>query len=77
MDTREAPAIVRGSELRGLAINVNDSHGDLIDIEFFCIECAEDRQIIGDALPWPAYQFGDYDTCCMDCGAVINKGTED
>ena len=67
------PAIVRGNVQPAIMHEVNDSRGDLVDIIFYCNDCAESHATGEECLPWPAYPFStDYDTCCNDCGALIN-----
>lgn len=69
-------AIVQGSARRAVAYFIEDSNGDLVDIEYACII----HGIPNGALPWPAYgeNFGDSDVHCRekDCRALINQTRE-
>lgn len=47
---------------------IEDSDGDLLDVEFFCDWHSE------DILPWPCYAWPDYDVHCTTCGELIHKG---
>jgi hypothetical protein len=68
--THEAtgPARVRGNERTAIAVFIEDERGELVDIEYVC----EDNERGIGALPWPAFDFGDSDIYCSDCGALIN-----
>ena len=67
-----APAIVSGDEMRATAYFIEESNGDLVDIEYECVDC-EDSPC--DALPWPAFDFGDSGAYCRECGAIIQTAT--
>ena len=67
-------ALVNGNQTRAQATFIEDSHGDLVDIEFYCIDCRD--FFYEEALLWPAYDFSpDYDTCCSNCGITINQAS--
>lgn len=67
------PARVQGSETSAIAFFVTDQRGDLVDVEFVCADCQRVAESIV-ALPWPAFEFSpDYDTCCRECGAIVNR----
>ena len=70
---RNALAIVQGSERSALALFITDSNGDLVDIEYLCrYSCAASMpDALAGALPWPAFDFGEYGAYCRDCGEVI------
>ena len=71
-----SPAYVQGNERQAIAVFIEDRRGDLVDIEFYCRfdQCGEGIDL-SDCLPYPAYDFSpDYDTCCNECGQLINKG---
>lgn len=77
------PAIVQGSEERGLAIFVEDERGDLVDIHYVCYSCSLDchKTEYENALPWPAYDWPDYCVYCEDCEhdnarTLINVGQD-
>jgi hypothetical protein len=66
------PARVTGSEQRAMAEFIEDSRGDLIDMRYWCLDCA-DEDLYAVAYLWPAYDFSpDYDTHCEGCKALIN-----
>lgn len=71
------PAIVHGNERTAIAVFREDERGNLVDIDFYCYtanDCADFRTETQSALRWPAYSFSpDYDTCCSDCGAIIQR----
>ena len=78
-DTEQnAPAIVQGSERSALAFFVTDSRGDLVDIEYLCrYSCAAtEPDALASALPWPAFDFGEYGAYCRDCGELIEEAHE-
>lgn len=53
------------------AYMIEDSHGDLVDIEYKCSYCVYQQDL--DAGEWmPAYQWPDYDVVCA-CGEIINE----
>lgn len=66
------PARVQGSHGRGLAIIVADARGDLVDIEYLCAWCARESNLWGDALDWPAFDFGESGAWCRECGEQID-----
>lgn len=70
-----APAIVRGNVATAIARFIEDSRGDLVDIEFECNECCYMHGgPDSDALPWPAFDFStDYITYCSYCGQRIHE----
>ena len=63
------PAIVLGNQRRAVATFIEDERGDLVDIEYECLTCAEwDNNVL-----WlPGYGWPDYSVVCK-CGSVINK----
>ena len=64
-------AIVHGQYAMAVAVFVEDAHGDLVDIEHYCLDCARERGITGDW--WPAFDFGNPDsTFCHDCEVSID-----
>lgn len=68
------PAIVRGSEMDAIAVFIEDSHGDLVEINYYCGFIGCDFALNGVMpLPWPAYDFGDSDIHCVKCGELINR----
>ena len=70
------PAQVNGNCASGFAVFQEEANGDLVDIVFYCLDCAEDRDILG--LWWPGFDWSpDYDSCCDDCGKLINAGSID
>ena len=69
-----APAIVHGNDRRATAYFIQDSNGDLVDIEFVCTYHTDPA---AGALPWPAFEFSsDYNTCCRECGGTIHTAGE-
>lgn len=62
-----APAFVRGNERAAVAVFIEDAAGDLVDIEYHCEDYLDERPEW-----WPAFDFGDQDIYCQDCGALIN-----
>jgi hypothetical protein len=51
---------------------IEDSNGDLVDIEYYHRFCAP--QELKDKGEWPAPEFPDYDVYCAGCGELINEG---
>lgn len=75
-DERNAPAIVQGSEQSAYAVFVTDNGGNLVDILYYCrySDCSDDQDV-GDALPWPAFDFGDSGAYCDACHEMIDEPT--
>lgn len=48
-----------------------DHKGDLMDISHFCERCAPD-----EILPWPAYDWPEYDVYCDSCEEMVHKHEE-
>lgn len=68
------PAIVRGNVQPAIMHEVNDARGNLVDIMFYCNDCAEEHATGEECLPWPGYPFSsDYTTSCNGCGAPIHE----
>ena len=63
------PARVQGSEKRAIAYFIEDSRGDLVDIEYHCEDCYGTE--VYDYLPWPAFDFGDGGAYCHECGEPV------
>lgn len=74
-------AIIRnGSEgITTYMEQIEDSHGDLIDLKFSCAACFENLHLYNEysADWWPAFLWPDYDAHCHACGKLLNKGKED
>mgnify|MGYP001564767302 CR=1 len=74
------PAIVRGNQESAIAVFIEDSRGDLVDIEFYCItdgRCGKGHLAGTAPLVWPAFAFStDYDVHCNACGVLINRAEE-
>ena len=51
---------------------VEDSKGDLVDILYYCSWCRPP-----EILPWPCYDWPDYDVYCCKCEDLVHKGTEE
>lgn len=67
------PAHVQGNERQGYAFFEEDSRGDLVDITFLCVGCAEAKRLTGYD-HWPCFDFSpDYHSCCEICGTTINR----
>ena len=51
---------------------IEDSHGDLVDLQYRCLDCFEDS--FGNRNPdyWPCWDFGDNDAYCNTCDRRIH-----
>ena len=69
MAQKMAPARVSGKHGHGIALFVEDSRGDLVDIEYLCTDCARDADdpAIYTADLWPVFDFGDSGAYCKRC----------
>jgi hypothetical protein len=64
-----APAIVQGNTRRAIAYFIEDTRGNLVDIEYEC--CGNTPT---EALPWPGYSFSaDYSTYCRKCRRLVQR----
>lgn len=63
------PAEVNGSERPAVVFFIEDANEDLVDIEYSCLDCTGIT-----AFWWPAFDFGDQDIHCRNCGTLIQKG---
>jgi hypothetical protein len=70
-DPDNAPAIVQGSEGRGVALFHADRYGDIVDITYLCIVDSWNDSRADGALEWPCFDFGDFGAYCEECGDVI------
>lgn len=52
---------------------VQAANGDLVDVKYYCMWCADQLHIGGEH--WPAFQFGDADEHCYNCHTLLNIGT--
>lgn len=59
--------------LRAYIVFVQDSKGDLVDVEHYCNACASQLGIIAD-YRWPAYNFGHETVYCYNCHIELNIG---
>jgi hypothetical protein len=50
---------------------IEDDRGDLVDITYYCEWC---RPLT--VLPWPAFDWPDYDVHCCKCNTLVHKGAE-
>lgn len=51
---------------------IEDDKGDLVDILYYCAWHKPK-----DVLPWPGYDWPDYDCHCDVCGDLVHKGEHD
>lgn len=52
---------------------IEDSGGDLVDIDYFHRFCAPPELVAKGG--WPCPDWPDYDVYCTGCSGLIHKGT--
>ena len=69
--TNMEPARVNGRvQSNAIALFVDDSRGDLVDIEYLCQDCAREEGFSGDS--WPVFDFWESGAYCRQCSAQID-----
>lgn len=74
-----APAIAHGNARNCVVAFIEESNGDLVDINHYCDDCGIDAWLpeCANAMYWPAF-FSDaqQSVYCANCGQIIHEVEE-